>query len=208
MTKPTGFPTRMQAEALLAEAEARNPGPWTAHSRVSALGAAALAARHPDLDEDTAYTAGLLHDIGRRAGVTAMRHVLDGYLYLNELGFPGAARISLTHSFPIQDLACGAGHWDCTAEEMAFTAQALRGLEYDVYDRLIQLIDAVALPAGCCIMEKRMVDVALRHGFNAWTLNKWRAYFDLQSRFESELGCSIYSLLPDVSATSFAARSA
>ena len=30
---------------------------------------------------------GLLHDIGRREGVTGMRHTLDGYRYLLEQGF-------------------------------------------------------------------------------------------------------------------------
>ncbi len=64
------IPTLTQAQTLLAEAETRNPGPWVAHSINVARAAQLIAERHPDLDPDRAYILGLLHDIGRREGVT------------------------------------------------------------------------------------------------------------------------------------------
>ena len=71
---------------MLHEAEALNPGPWVAHALHVAEAASAIAGAHPEMDGETAYILGYLHDIGRRAGVTGMRHVLDGYNYLHSLG--------------------------------------------------------------------------------------------------------------------------
>ena len=68
------IPDRYQAELWLQEAGELNPGPWVAHSRYVAEAARNIAARLPTLDVEAAYVLGLLHDIGRRAGVTGMRH--------------------------------------------------------------------------------------------------------------------------------------
>lgn len=95
---------------------------------------------------------GLLHDIGRREGVTSIRHIFDGY---------------------------------------------------DDYDRLIQLCDAISLPDGACIMEKRLVDVALRHGLPEFTLKKWRAFMETKEYFDELCGCNVYSLLPRVMENSY-----
>jgi len=52
------IPTLNQAEALLSEAEALNPGPWVEHSIYVAKAASAIAKRHPNLDSDTAFIFG------------------------------------------------------------------------------------------------------------------------------------------------------
>jgi len=41
-----------------------------------------------------------------------MRYAVDGYNYMLALGFPGAARICLTHSYPTGNAAEGSGAWD------------------------------------------------------------------------------------------------
>ena len=196
-------PTRHKAEAILEDAAIRNPGPWADHSRVVARTAQTIAEHHPAIDPQSAYVVGLLHDIGRREGVTDMRHVLDGYLFLQNEGFPDAARICLTHSFPIPFAGAGAGQWDCNAAELEFVQSYLDQIEYNPYDRLIQLCDALCLPSGPVLMEKRLMDVALRHGFNEYTLEKWQAFLAIQADFEAVLGRSIYSLLPDVVENTF-----
>jgi len=201
--RDAGMPSLQQAHLLLSEAEALNSGPWVAHSRVTAEAARALAAHLSGLEPEVAYILGLLHDIGRRAGVTGMRHVLDGYRFLRELGFELAARICITHSFPLQDVREGFGEWDCSPEELAFVESLLAQIEYDGYDRLIQLCDACSLPSGCCLIEKRLVDVALRYGPNAYTVPKWRAILALQRDFERAMGRSIYAVLPGVVENTF-----
>ena len=70
--------TNAAAEAALEAAHAANPGPWADHSRYVALACKQIASRCPHLSEEKAYLYGLLHDIGRHAGVTSERHLIDG----------------------------------------------------------------------------------------------------------------------------------
>ena len=151
------IPALAEAERLLNEAEAKNPGGWADHARYVALAARNIAEVHPDLAPETAYILGLLHDIGRREGVTKMRHGLDGYLYLSDLGYDDAARICITHSFVIKDMALHEGRWDCSKEEFDTVERFLERIEFTGYDRLLQLCDALAIPSGICLMEKRIV---------------------------------------------------
>ena len=66
--------------------------------------------------------------------------------------------------------------------------------------------DALALPSGFCLIEKRLLDVALRRGFNAYTRDKWKAFLQIQQDFEAVIGQSIYDLLPGVVENTFKAR--
>ena len=194
-------PSLEEAEAFLADAQARNPGPWVQHSRNVGRAAEAVAAHCAGLEPRTALVLGYLHDIGRREGVTANRHMLDGYTFLAARGFEDAAQVYLTHSFPIPDdrrLGTAVGVWDCSEEERAFARRYLEDVTYTDYDRLLQLCDCLALPSGCCTLEKRFVDVTLRYGFNAFTLPRWRAYLDLQAHFEGKTGRPLYSVLPGI----------
>lgn len=122
---------------------------------------------------------------------------------MQQHGYPDAARIALTHSFPVQNPKAVAGHWDCTQEEFRIVADALTQVAYTKYDRLLQLCDALALPTGFCLLEKRFVDVTMRRGMNEYTIPRWQAYFDIKQEFEVEIGRSIYSLLPGIVETTF-----
>ena len=197
------IPDRHQAEFWLQEAGVLNPGPWVAHSCYVAEAARNIAARLPTLDFEAAYVLGLLHDIGRRAGVTGMRHVLDGYNFLVAASCEDAARISLTHSFPNRDGREIFGEWDCTPEELAFIENYLARVEYNDYDRLIQLCDSLANASGFCLMEKRWLDVGLRYGIHEYALRKWQTTFRIKEDFERRMGCSVYSLLPGIVENTF-----
>lgn len=190
--------TLTQAETELQNAVQRNPGPWEQHSYSVANNARLIAQKAPGMDPDRAYVMGLMHDIGRRAGVTGILHVFDGYDYLMELGQPELARISLTHSFPIRDVCTFFGKYDCSEQQLSFLQAYLDGTEPDDYDILIQLCDAISLPNGACIMEKRFVDVALRHGIPSFAVEKWKAFMGTKTHFDKLCGCNIYELLPNV----------
>jgi hypothetical protein len=185
-----------QAKQELSIAVQNNPGPWEQHSLVTADNARRIAEKVPGMDPDKAYLMGLLHDIGRREGVTGMLHVIDGYDYMMQLGEPEIAVICLTHSFASQNVEHFEGKHDCTAEQKTFIRDFVENRVYDDYDKLIQLCDAISLPEGACIMEKRFVDVALRYGVREYTPTRWRAYMDLKKYFDSLCGCDIYTLLP------------
>ena len=202
------IPDRHQAELWLQEAGVLNPGLWVAHSRYVAEAARSIATRLPTLDPEAAYVLGLLHDIGRRVGVTGLRHSLDGYLFLAAEGCEDAGRVCLTHCFQSRDVRESFGAPDCTPEEMAFIDVYLAQVEYNDYDRLIQLCDSLANASGFCLMEKRMLDVGLRYGVNEFSLRKWQATFAIRADFEQRMGCSVYSLLPGVVENTFGVATA
>lgn len=187
--------TRDKANAYLSEAARMNPGGWVAHSAHVALAARTLA--DPlGLDAELAEAYGLVHDIGRRFGVTGLRHSLDGYLFLTEEGYPDAARICVTHSWPTFHVGDMVGEWDGTADEFAEVERVLAARGPDDMDRLIQLCDAIALPDGFTVLERRLVDVGMRYGVGKTTPKRWKAYLDIKADFEGRLDASIYDLLP------------
>lgn len=195
--------TRAIAETALEEAYRANPGPWADHSRYVALACRNIAARCPDLDEEEAYLYGLLHDIGRYAGVTSERHLLDGYRYCKARGWDKAAQICISHAFMVKDIASSIGVFDMPPEDTEFMAEFVKNAVYDDYDRLVQLCDALALPAGFCLLEKRFVDVTIRYGVHPATVERWKAILAIKADFEAKMGCSIYDVLPGVVENSF-----
>ena len=200
------IPTRAEAERLLEESRSLNPGPWVDHSRCVARAAEAIASHHPNLDAGSAYIVGTLHDIGRRFGVSGMRHILDGYTFLMDKGYDDAASICLTHSYPTHTPHAASEEWDGFESELNFVREFLAKVEFDEYDRLIQLCDAIALPDGCCLMEKRLIDVALRYGTNRYSVPRWKAYLRLKDHFDAAIGRSIYSILPGVVEATFGVK--
>jgi hypothetical protein len=214
MSDFSNIPSLPIAEAYLSAAGQLNPGPWVAHSRLVAEGAQRLAlailAHTPqfEVDPQRLFILGLLHDIGRREGVYGMRHVMDGYRFMQSEGYPAAGRVSLTHSYPDKDLIQGASGWDGTPEELDFVRQYIGGIEYTIYDRLVQLCDAICMPHGFVLMEKRMIDVALRYGLgSASPINRlarrWKAFFGIKTELEALIGGSIYAHLPGVVENTF-----
>lgn len=189
------FPTIIGAKQLLNEAEQRNLSAWIGHSKTAAFCARVIAERCDNLNSDTAYVLGLLRDIGRREGVTDMRHIIDGYNFMTSLGYDDCTRICLTHSFPYKDIHSYNGQNDCTAEETEFIKSFLDNIEYDDYDRLIQLCDALALSDGATYIEKRLIDVVMRRGFNDLTIPKWKVFFELKEYFDKKTGTDIYKLI-------------
>ena len=165
------------------------------HSKTAAFCARAIAKRCDNLDADTAYILGLLHDIGRRECVTDMRHIIDGYRFMTSHGYDDCARICLTHSFPYKDIHSYNGQNDCTTDETKFIESFIENTEYNDYDKLIQLCDALALPDGATYIEKRLVDVVIRRGFNDLTIPKWKAFLDLKEYFDKKTETDIYKFV-------------
>ncbi|MGM9942224.1 MAG: HD domain-containing protein [Bulleidia sp.] len=184
---------REEAERLLQEAEQCNPGPWGDHSRTAGYIAETIAAACGDMDSEKAYVMGLLHDIGRKFGITGLRHVTDGYRYMKELGYDDIAGICLTHSFNNRNLDEYIGKKDISEEETQWLISVLQNIEYDDYDRLIQLCDALAGNGIVLDCEERMMDVRNRYGYYPQT--KWDTNLKLKEYFEAKTGHNIYELL-------------
>ena len=186
------LPSKEEAERLLEEAYLKNPGPWREHSIVAAKCAQKIASACMNLDPAKAYILGLLHDIGRREGVTALAHVIDGYEYLMKLGYDEAARVCITHSFSIKKIETYIGKNDVSSEAYKKIKKLIDEYEYDDYDRLIQLCDSIALPQGSAKIEERMGDVKKRHGY--YPQDKWNKHIELKKYFEQKSGLDIDEL--------------
>lgn len=197
MMKPTEADKELELAAQL------TPGPWVQHSRSVAENARIIAEKTKIMDCDKAYVMGLMHDIGRRDGIKGILHIFDGYDYMMSTGEEEIAQICLTHSFPIRDADTFIGKYDCSSAQKLFLQQFLKQREYSHYDILIQLCDAISLPNGACIMEKRLVDVALRHGLPDFTIDKWKAFMNTKKHFDNLCGCNIYTLLSGILENSF-----
>jgi len=193
--KEIRYPSLEVAEKLLQKSEAKNPGAWIEHSRYTAFVCERIAQYCPHLDKEKAYLLGLLHDIGRYVGVVSERHLLEGYLLCHENGWDEVARICVTHSYMLQDITSSIGVWDVSDEDYQLMKIVIETSEYNDYDRLVQLADALALPTGVCIIEKRLVDVVLRYGFHPHTIARWRKTFEIKNYFEAIMGLSIYQVL-------------
>ena len=187
-----------KALSLLDEAKMMSGGFWIEHSLNVGLAAKLIAEKCADMDVDKAYAFGLLHDIGRRFQgkvQVGKQHTINGYRYLMSLGFDDAARICLTHSFPNrQEVFCFGD--DCTESDNAFIESYIKNIEYDDYDRLIQLCDMLATDKGILLLEQRCVNIALRYPADDREIRRWREAFKLKEYFNAKVGSSVYCLFP------------
>lgn len=182
------------AESLLRDAAKCNPGPWEQHSRYVAESAKRIAERCPARPEK-AYVYGLLHDIGRRFGVTYLAHVYDGYHYLLDLGYENAARIALSHSFNLKDIHDYIGKFDIDETAQEELRGLLAEMDFNDYDYLIQLCDAIAKADGIVSLEERMNDVKNRYGY--YPQKKWDRNIWLKEYFEEKMHEDLYKVVSE-----------
>ena len=192
------FPSKDTAINELEIAAKMNPGPWVKHSYNAAEVAKLIADNCTSLDSERAFVCGLLHDIGRKNGVSAFRHTIDGYDYAISKGWDDVARVCLTHSFPIKDIEADIAKKDVTKEQYDFVNEYLNNIEYNDYDKLIILCDSLADPNGFCILEKRFVDTTRRYGTYPFTVERWNKTYEYKEYFDKIVGKSVYELLPDI----------
>lgn len=197
------IPSIKAAERELEIAGQLSQGPWTEHSVNVGLAAQIIAEKCGDLDPDKAYILGLLHDIGRRCGVSARRHSIDGYKYAAEKEWNEVGRICLTHSFPVADFDKEIGKNDMSDEESDFVRKYLNNIIYDDYDKLLIVCDSIADAQGFCMLEKRFVNTTRRYGAFPFTVERWNATFEMKEYFEQKMDCSIYDILPNIKETTF-----
>ena len=193
MMNMEAYPDRERAEQILTEAEQSNPGPWVLHSRNVAKCAEQIAAR-TGMNADKAYVLGLLHDVGRRAGLGQLKHVYYGWKYMNELDYEAVAKVCLTHSYNTQRFEDDMGKCDIDPEQESELRTALNACVYDDYDRLIQLCDSIAMAEGVVDIVVRMSDIKRRYG--SYPQAKWDKNLELKRLFEEKAGVdSIYEIV-------------
>ncbi|AEA16496.1 MULTISPECIES: HD domain-containing protein [Bacillus] len=197
---------RTYAKELLEWAYEQNPGPWFEHSLHVAQATEniiiELIKKGYKLDADIAYNAALLHDIGRYKGFTkSVIHSYDGYMYMNDLGYTGNAVICVTHSFPCKNEHIDiAAEWSLVPHHMRSRLVEILNehCNYDLYNKVITLCDALADADGFTTLERRLISVGLRHGTTSHTSLHWKGFYAIKKELEALIGKSIYTVLPDV----------
>lgn len=109
------------------------------------------------------------------------------------LGYKDIARICLTHSFCNKNLQDYIGNFDITKAQIAELEAALAATQFDEYDRLIQLCDALGSADGVVDIEERMADVKARYGL--YPQEKHDMNIALKDRFEKLCGRNIYQVV-------------
>lgn len=193
------LPTRDEALKELEIAGRLNPGPWTKHSLNVGIAAENIARKIAGMNPEKAFIVGVLHDIGRRVGfVNIPTHVYEGYKYCTEKGWDEVARICMTHSYLLMK---DEFDYEPEDEQQRKIKDYIFNTMADDYDKLIQICDALATDYGFVILEKRFVDVTRRYGIMENYIKGWEVAFDIKEYFEDKMGCSIYSVLPDIEKT-------
>ncbi|MCL2342050.1 MAG: HD domain-containing protein [Firmicutes bacterium] len=172
-------------------------GTWVERC-VNVAEAAKRIAEAAGLDKDKAYAMGLLYDIGKINGDTGVRHTIDGYNFLKEEGYDDIARVCITHAFITRDVTNTIGEYDVTNDEYDFLRQYLENIQYNEYDKLVQLADSMSMPDRFVLIETRIIDICLRYGMNENMLESTKEIFKIQAEMENKLGHSVYKLFPEI----------
>lgn len=167
------------------------------HSLLVATCAEILATKIPGMDTKKAYTLGLLHDYGKVVDERTCNlfHGLCGYMIMSQLGFDEVAKICLTHTFIDKDFKYD-DYITYPKEELQECKKILKGIEYDDYDRLIQMSDMMVTVVGFKSLRERMNFIRNKYKLCPLTIkNKYRQVLKLKSQFDKLCGCDIYRLL-------------
>lgn len=148
------------------------------------------------LDPEKCYVMGLLHDFGRGQD-KKIRHTILGYKSLKQNGVSEeVARIAITHLYILQDGSNLKNQYiDFQNDEQRFVENYLKNIEYDDYDKLIQLSDLIG---GIKIqtIEERMFSVFCRYNITN-TMQLCTQIKNLKEYFENKIRSSIYEPFKD-----------
>ena len=168
---------------------------WILHSIYVGLAARRIA-HEIGVDEDFALTIGYMHDIGRM--ISHENHVIEGYNYLNSLGFHNVSRYCITHSYIDNIIFSTAGGGPKDSDSYEFINSYLKSIRVNVYDNIIQLCDLFCLETGFTTFEKRILDITERKGVYPNSKEHYNSIIKLKNKMEFIMGKSIYELFPEI----------
>lgn len=153
------------------------------------------------LDEDKEKTLGYIHDIGKRYGIKergALVHGYKGYEYLKKLGYDEEyAGICILHSYLNNDINCLADITDKNGLEYEFQKYYVENHKYTDEEKIINLCDLMCTNK-VLTMEKRLIDLLVRHGVFETTQYHIKEALKLKQYFDNKLGYNLYNLFPEI----------
>lgn len=164
--------------------------------------AKALIEKGYDVNIDKAITLGYIHDIGKKfneqGGV--FPHAINGYNYIKKIGYSEEyAGICIKHSFLNNDIDCISNDRDETDKSNPnynFFKEYIKN-EYSIEEKIINLCDLMCTTVILTV-EKRMIDLLLRHGVFAKTYYHIEETIKLKEYFDNLLGYNLYDLFPEI----------
>lgn len=167
------------------------------HSLLVATCAEILATKIHGMDSKKAYALGLLHDYGKVVNEKAhnLFHGLSGYKIMKELGYDEVAKICLTHTFIDKEFKYE-DYITYPKEELTTCKKLLKEIDYDEYDKLIQMSDMMVTVVGFKTLKERMIFIREKYKLCGLTMKKkYRQVLKLKDHFDKLCGCDIYKLL-------------
>ena len=154
------------------------------------------------VDVDKSIALGYIHDIGKKyneqGGV--FPHAINGYSYIKELGYDEEyAGICIKHSFLNNDIDCISNdrdETDKTNPNYNFFKNYISN-EYSLEEKIINLCDLMCTTKTLTV-EKRMIDLLLRHGVFLKTHYHIEETIKLKDYFDNLLGYNLYDLFPEI----------
>lgn len=168
---------------------------WILHSLYVGQAAGRIA-KELNINYDYAITIGFMHDIGRI--IDHSNHVIEGYKYIDNLGYPDIARYCITHSFVDNIIPNTAGGGPKDKDSYEFIKKYLDNIELNIYDNIVQLCDLFCLETGYTTFEKRILDISERKGVYPNSEEHFKSIMALRERIEKMLGKTIYDLFPEI----------
>ncbi len=137
--------------------------------------AAAIIAKQVGLDIEKAQIYGLLHDYGKYFGDAQNKttfHGIIGYEEMKKLGYNDVAKICLTHTFSDKNFPLSE-YSTYNHKHLLQTKEILKSIEYDDYDKLLQLSDLlVKLEGGFDTIETRFIRLKRVYNISDEATNK------------------------------------
>lgn len=175
---------------------------WITHS-VCVGNCAEIISKALKLDQEYAKTLGYIHDIGKQFDTennSVLNHAKKGYDYIKSLGYDEKyAGICIKHSFLNNDINCLANFRDETDKSNCYYEFVKEYIseEYSIYDKIINLCDLMC-NTKVYTVEKRMIDLLLRHGIYANSHYHLIEVYKLKEYFNKLLGYNLYDLFPEI----------
>ena len=193
--------TSSQALDLLEQAKGKAKDDyWIEHS-ICVGNTAGVIANALNLDEEFVKTLGYIHDIGKTFGYGGgvIPHGIKGYEYILELGYDEEyANICLTHSYLNNDINCVAGGIpNANAYKYNFKKDFIQKHKYTICEKIVNLCDLMC-KQKTMTLEKRLIDLIVRHGVHENTVYHIKEAQKLKNEFDEMLGYNIYDLFPEI----------
>ena len=123
---------------------------------------------------------------------------MEGYNYLNNLGYKNVSKICITHNFIDNDINLTACYGPKEINTYDFIDTFLTKHPVTIYDNIVQLADLFCLETGFTTIEKRLLDITNRKGVTDNSLNHFKSVISLKDRLEEKMNCQLYDLFPEI----------